>query len=638
MNASQFNIYDVVESLMQDLQKNVPFTYTIDNKDKTAGGSYEDKGNLQDGRNHLIHIFIGDEDEYVQDGIVNEKKLVGLISTILHEYRHLEQVERYKYNPDFSKLSVNIARLFAIQVNGFANYYFENYRNDPKELDATKYGFEGAIKYVKEHYPEIDVEKAIVEYVNDYIQEDRNNEYGFHMFDENMSHTTEEIIKQLQERLANPTRVPLTQVCDGYVEDDILYKVISTDEFIKKYESCKTAEEKDALIFAEVLRLHPEILNDFPVLENQINNKNKSKTAVEVKREKGADFEKTTRFLNGIEINSTKEFEDGSYSNQSRVFVKHNNTDITTSSNFINYTSYKQEYNAKTKTYTDKTQSPLIDSNGNVIGEQECIEILDSENGIRQINIFSTIEESNGNYYQLEQSTIAKGAEISEEVWSLTVDNKLANSKEEIKYTNKDGRETYIYMENGVIGTKVTKTDRGTTIDIYKDGQPYETYEYDRDGNALLQMAGLEKLPDNYVKSCFEVAIPDYEVILHEEPEEIYAIDEAGQAEQEAKPIEVSTQNLGKETLDKSKDVNAVDDVQSQMYKHIKEHFTEKGQPQNSTKGKESHTKTATDELVDEILYNFENNIDDDPPTPKNSKKDDHKVEKGDNDYIDHIM
>ena len=157
MNVNNFNIYVTINKLMEELQrKGIPFEYTIDND--SIGGGYEDKGNLKDGSKHTIDIHIGNEEEFIQNGQVNEEKLMGIISTIYHEYRHLEQTERYKYNPDFSKDSINIARMNAIQKNGLSNYYFENYRNDPKEIDATKYGFEESIKYVKEKYPEINAE------------------------------------------------------------------------------------------------------------------------------------------------------------------------------------------------------------------------------------------------------------------------------------------------------------------------------------------------------------------------------------------------------------------------------------------------------------------------------------------------
>ena len=141
MKAKEFNIQNIIDELMKELKNNgIPFDYAIENEG--FGGHYKDNGNIKDGRNHSISIFIGEEKDFIQNGMVNEERLMGLISTIYHEYRHLEQTEKYKYNPDFSKDSVKIARMNAIQTNGFTNYYFENYRNDPKELDATKYGFE----------------------------------------------------------------------------------------------------------------------------------------------------------------------------------------------------------------------------------------------------------------------------------------------------------------------------------------------------------------------------------------------------------------------------------------------------------------------------------------------------------------
>ena len=576
MDANQFNIYNTINKLMNELQKKgIPFEYTIDND--SIGGGYQDNGNVKTGSKHTIDIHIGDEDEYIQNGVVNEEKLMGIISTIYHEYRHLEQTEKYKYNPDFSKDSVNIARMNAIQTKGLSNYYFENYRNDPKELDATKYGFEEAIKYVKDEYPEIDAEKGITEYVHSYIDEDKNDEYGFHMFDEEKSDTVKEILEQLQERIDNPKRVNLQKVCSGFIED-VKLKAILTDEFIETYENCNNTEEKDNLIFEEIVKLHPEIISEYPVLQNQKNKDNNVQSMtingqnVEVKIEKSNDFEKTTRLLNGVEINSSKEYEDGSYDKKSRVFVSDKGIKI--SSDYINYTTYIQKYDAKTSTYTDKEQTPLIDKNGNVIGEQESVEILNSESGERQINSFTTIENENGNFY-LERNSSGKGEEYKE-TSTLMIDNKLSGSKEKIQYINENGKETYIYMEGGVIGQKVTKTDRGTTIDHYKDGKPYATYEYDEEGKAIIQMAGLEQLPDDYVKNCFDVSIPEYEIVIHQEPEEIYMIDEMQREEENNNEQELLTQKLGKETLDKQKDVEKIDEVKLQMEQQMRAKTQEK--------------------------------------------------------------
>lgn len=360
---------------------------------------------------------------------------------------------------------------------------------------------------------------------------------------------------------------------NGFI-DDVKLKAILTDEFIERYEKCSSVEEKDTLVFNQIAKLHPEILDEYPVLQNEMNrdNNNQKMTingqTVEVKKEKEDYFEKTTRTMNGIEINSSKEYADGSYDKKSRVFVA--DKGINVSNEYINYTTYRQQYNAKTKTYTDKAQSPLIDKNGNVIGEQESIEVYSLEDGERQIQTLSSIENENG-IYNLE--TFSNG---QIEKSTLMIDNKLSGNKENISYINEDGKETYVYMENGVIGQKVTKTDRGTTIDIYKDGKPFSTYEYDENGRAIIQMSGMKQLPEDYVKNCFEIVIPEYEVIPHEEPEEIYALDEVNQEQvQENVEQEVSTQKLGKETLDIQKDVERMDNIEQLLNEHMQEQTRE---------------------------------------------------------------
>lgn len=639
MKSNQFNVYDIINKLIEDLhRKGIPFECTIDNK--SIGGAYQDNGNMKSGSNHILRIQIGNENEYVQNGAVNEEKIMGLISTIYHEYRHLEQTEKYKYNPDFSKDSVNIARMNAIQTNGFTNYYFENYRNDLKELDATKYGFEEAVKYVKENYPEINAEKGIIEYVNSYIEEDKDNEYGFHMFEEDRSSTIQDILQQLQYRIDNPKRVKLSKVCRGFI-DDIKLKALLTDDFINIYERCSTVEEKDNLIFKEIAKLHPEILLEYPVLQSEVKKDNLNHTMVingqrvNVKSEKGADFEKTTRSLNGVEILSDKEYENGSYDKKSRVFVADKGIKI--SSAFINYTTYRQQYNSNNKTYIDTTQLPIIDDNMNVIGEQKNIESYNIENGEREIYSFSSIQNQSG-FYQLETNCIKKGEDYKE-IATLNIDNSLSGSKEKIQYINENGKETYIYIENGVIGQKITRTDRGTTIDIFKDGKPDTTYEYDENGKAIIQMAGLEQIPEDYVKSCFDIAMPDYEVVSHQVPEEIYMVDEVQIENENNIKQEFSTQKLGEETLDIQKSYKRMDNVENV----VNEHRAERQQPtkESTTEYDKASFKDRmkvqidSDEYAQEVLTKFVQDLENGTLDKQGQKNnDDYNPDKGDDDYV----
>lgn len=664
MSLKELDINQVIEKIMKELKnKGIPFEYTIDRNG--FGGGYDDRGNIKDGRKHVIDIHIGDEDEFIQNGQVSDEKVMGLISTIFHEYKHLEQTEKYKYNPDFSKESKNIARMNAIQQNGLSNYYFENYRNDPKEVDATKYGIEEAVKYVKEQFPGIDADNGIVDYIQTYIQKDKDDEYGLHMFDEDKSATVEDILNQLQERMKNPTRVDFEQVRNGFIDDKDL-KELLTDEFIEKYDKCNSVEEKDSMVLAEIIKLHPEILQEYPVLQNELTKEDNQEVQKEAKEtgnlevitEKSEDYTKEIRKLNGIEIASTKEFEDGSYDKKSRVFIA--DKGINVSSDYINYTTYRSQYDFKTNTYIDTSQAPIIDNNGNVIGEQQYIENYDMKNGITEEHEYKTIEDESG-IFQIETIKKTHG-DNSSEISTMNIDNRLSGSKEKIQYSNENGKETYVYMENGVVGQKITKTERGTTIDIYKDGKPFETFEYDEYGKAIIQMAGLEQLPDDYVKSQFDIVIPEHEVVSHELPEELY-VDIEEQEQQNETIQQVSVSKLGKETLEEQKNVSQMDRVQSEMEEQLthsrdnfqinefgeiirpksdaEKSFRDEIEPQekDDTGFRENlRVDLTTDERVEQLCQEFEKELEEGKYAKEEQKKKyDHKVEKGDNDYIDRV-
>lgn len=379
---------------------------------------------------------------------------------------------------------------------------------------------------------------------------------------------------------------------------------------------------------------------------------------LEVITEKVDEYTTEIRKLNGIEIASTKEFEDGSYDKKSRVFIAKKGINV--SSDYINYTTFRSQYNSKTNTSIDTTQSPLIDDNGNVIGEMQYIETIDMQNGIREGHEYKVIEGEKG-IFQIETTQRTQGDNYSE-ISTMNIDNKVSGNKEKIQYSNENGKETYVYMENGVIGQKVTKTDRGTTIDIYKDGQPYETFEYDEEGKSIIQMAGLEQLPDNYVKSQFDIVIPEHEVVSHELPDELY-LDIVEQEQQNETIQQVSVSKLGKETLEEQKNVSQMDKVQSEMEEQLTQNkdkyqinefgeiirpksdaeksFRDEIEPQEKDDNcfrENLRVDLTTEERVEQLCQEFENELEEGKYAKEEQKKKyDHKVEKGDNDYIDRV-
>ena len=58
---------------------------------------------------------------------------------------------------------------------------------------------------------------------------------------------------------------------------------------------------------------------------------------------------------------------------------------------------------------------------------------------------------------------------------------------------------------------KITKTDKGVSIDEYRNGQSYATYEYDENGKALIGMGDIEKIDDDFVENFFDSQVPYFE-------------------------------------------------------------------------------------------------------------------------------
>ena len=85
--------------------------------------------------------------------------------------------------------------------------------------------------------------------------------------------------------------------------------------------------------------------------------------------------------------------------------------------------------------------------------------------------------------------------------------------KEELSYQKDEKGEIYSRKSNGQMTFKITKTDKGISIDEYRNGQPYATYEYDENGKAIdgMGMADIEQLDENYVENFFDSQVPYFE-------------------------------------------------------------------------------------------------------------------------------
>lgn len=113
---------------------------------------------------HTIDIFSNSNLEYYKkdgDNIsINEDLLGQIIITILHEYRHVQQQLAIRDENN------NLPIIKAIRNfdNKDHDFYVENYKNDPAELDANYYSF-STLKNISNQYNINNPEKIILEYV-----------------------------------------------------------------------------------------------------------------------------------------------------------------------------------------------------------------------------------------------------------------------------------------------------------------------------------------------------------------------------------------------------------------------------------------------------------------------------------------
>lgn len=299
-----------------------------------------------------------------------------------------------------------------------------------------------------------------------------------------------------------------------------------------------------------------------------------------------------------------------------RSYLSQTNPQIEISSNYINYSQFQRISDEKSQ--TEKRKNPLVSDN-KVIGELEETEVYDFETATSKTTRLETVESEKGIYTI--NSEIQRNGEQYSVTATMDILNEISKSREKATYTrDMIGNETYTYMENGKKEQMIKKTERGTIIDIYKDGQPYATYEYDENGKALEPMGTMEQLPEDYIEKCFRMPLPEYEEIQYQK------------TEQEI----VSTQKLGKETLDMQQDIETLDNVEKQMEEQEFE-INQSGEIiRKGRTGSRFDLGGTSSEYATQTLNEFMQNLDNGDLEDKSKKKkdDEFKVEKNDDDYV----
>lgn len=173
-------------------------------------------------------------------------------------------------------------------------------------------------------------------------------------------------------------------------------------------------------------------------------------------------------------------------------------------------TGYSMDENGSQ--YTEKQHQALKDYSGKEIGSRTIIWNTDMENGIQYIETIGSLENDDGKYSMKEVSK-GVGDELQFHKKELNIDNKITGEREELSYQKDEKCETFSKRLNGQMTFKITSTDKGISIDEYRNGQPYATYEYDKDGKAIegMGMSGIDQLDENYTENFFDSQVPYFE-------------------------------------------------------------------------------------------------------------------------------
>lgn len=181
---------------------------------------------------------------------------------------------------------------------------------------------------------------------------------------------------------------------------------------------------------------------------------------------------------------------------------------VDTDEHYVGYTRTEKD-----GVIAEETNQVLKDYSGKEIGNRTSVEKYDLNvlGGNRTVETSVVIENEDGKYKISEFGKADENGEVIKK--QMTKDNKITGEKEELLYQKDEKGETYSRQSNGKMTFKITKTDKGVSIDEYRNGQPYATYEYDENGKAIegMGMADMEQLDENFVENFFDSQVPYFE-------------------------------------------------------------------------------------------------------------------------------
>lgn len=213
------------------------------------------------------------------------------------------------------------------------------------------------------------------------------------------------------------------------------------------------------------------------------------------------------------------------------------------------------------KKVIENQQQVLIDYSGKEIGNRTIEEKVEKETGKRTITTNGELINEDSEY-KFSEISEGIGTDLEKQRKEMIRDNKITGEKEQYVYQkDNNGNEMYYKFVDGKLTFKITKNNRGTTIENFDKGQIKDVFEYDEEGKALIGMGEIEYIDENYVEYFFDSQVPYFEA----ENRKIT----------NNKSI-VNTQKLGKETVDEMSDIILMDETERDINQQVRNLYKEK--------------------------------------------------------------
>lgn len=213
------------------------------------------------------------------------------------------------------------------------------------------------------------------------------------------------------------------------------------------------------------------------------------------------------------------------------------------------------------KKVIENQQQVLIDYSGKEIGNRIIEEQFEKETGKRTITTNGELINEDGEY-KFSEISEGIGTDLEKQRKEMIRDNKITGENEQHVYQkDKSGNEMYYKLVDGKLTFKITKNNKGTTIENFDKEQIKDVFEYDEEGTALIGMGEIEHIDENYVEYFFDSQVPYFEA----ENREIT----------NNKSI-VNTQKLGKETVNEMSDTILMDETERDINQQVRNLYKEK--------------------------------------------------------------